>query len=195
MATTLKQRPTATALGAQPVTAEELLEMHASGKRGELIRGVFCPTMSATAKHGVIVANLIIALGAAVKPDGLGRIMGSDSGVKIESDPDTVREPDVAFFSRERWPLDRDMPGYAEVSPDIVAEIYSPSDSVREINDKARMWLDTGVQLVWVLYPDTKLIEVHRPNEPIATLRENDTLTGMDILPGFSASVAAIFAA
>ena len=55
------------------------------------------------------------------------------------------------------------------------------------------MWLDAGVQLVWVIWPDSRTIEVHRPNQPAATLRETDTLTAEDILPQLSIPVADIF--
>ena len=55
MATT--QQQALTTLGTEPITAEQLLEMDAKGMRGELIRGVFCPTMSAGMRHGEIVVN------------------------------------------------------------------------------------------------------------------------------------------
>ena len=191
MATT--QQQALTTLGTEPITAEQLLKMDAKGMRGELIRGVFCPTMSAGMKHGEIVVNLVMLLGAEIKPNRLGRLMASDSGVKVETDPDTVREPDIAYFSRDRLALDADVPGYAEVPPDLVVEVVSPSDSVRGTNDKARMWINTGVQLVWVIWPETKMIEVHRPAQPVTTLRETDTLTGENILPQFTVPVADIF--
>ena len=191
MATT--QQQALTTLGTEPITAEQLLKMDAKGMRGELIRGVFCPTMSAGMKHGEIVVNLVMLLGAEIKPNRLGRLMASDSGVKVETDPDTVREPDIAYFSRDRLALDADVPGYAEVPPDLVVEVVSPSDSVRGTNDKARMWINTGVQLVWVIWPETKMIEVHRPAQPVTTLRETDTLTGENILPQFTVPVKDIF--
>ena len=85
------------------------------------------------------------------------------------------------------------MPGYAEVPPDLVVEVVSPTDSVRGTNDKARMWLDAGVRLVWVIWPETRMTEVHRPAQSVTTLRETDTLTGEDILPQFTVPVADIF--
>ena len=54
-----------------------------------------------------------------IDPRGLGTLVGSDSGVLLEGDPDTVREPDIAYFTVEwmRLPLDvRTSPGYAEVA-------------------------------------------------------------------------------
>ena len=191
MATT--EQAQMTVIGTEPVTAEQLLEMHSRGMRGELIRGVFCETMAAGMKHGEIVMRLGRLLGNVIEEHKLGRLMGSDSGVKIESDPDTVREPDIAYFSRERLPLEQDVPGYAEVPPNLVVEVGSPSDARRELFDKARMWLGAGVDLVWVLWPETKMVEVHRPTQPVQTLRENDNLTGEDTLPQFSLPVADIF--
>ncbi len=191
MATT--QKVQRTVLGTEPITADQLLEMYGKGMRGELIRGVFCPTMAAGMKHGEIVMKLGRRLGNVIEAENAGRITGSDSGIKIESDPDTVREPDIAYFSRERLPLDTDVPGYAEVAPDLVVEVVSPSDSVREIAGKANMWLNAGVQLVWVIWPETQMVEIYRPGQPVVTLAENDTLTAEDVLPQFSVPVLDIF--
>ena len=102
------------------LTADELLRLYSRGVRGELIRGVLCETMPAGQRHGKIVADLLIELGAIVKPRRLGTLVASDSGVWLEGDPDTVREPDIAFTSVERLPLDAEVPGYAEVVPDLV---------------------------------------------------------------------------
>ncbi len=94
--------------------------------------------------HGKIVMNLGGELWAFVKPRRLGALLASDSGVWLERDPDTVREPDLAFTAAERLPLDAWNTGYSEVVPDLVVEVASPSDSRRELNDKAQMWLRHG---------------------------------------------------
>ena len=190
MATT---QSTVTRTGSKPITADELLEMHARGIRGELIRGVLSPTMPAGMRHGEIVAKLTYLLGATVIPNKLGTLTASDSGVRLSTNPDTVREPDIAYFSAERLPPDAIVDGYAEIPPDLVVEVVSPSDSASAVNDKATMWTAFGVRLVWVLWPDTGMIEVFRPGEPVITLNENDTLDGMDALPGFSCPVREVF--
>ena len=176
------------------LTAEDLLQLYGRGVRGELIRGVLCETMSTGQEHGEIAANLTIALGTFVKPRKLGRITTSDAGVWLERDPDTVREPDVAYFSAERMPAGVRVTGYSETVPDLVVEVASPSDTRREVNDKARMWVSYGVRLVWVVHPDTRTIDVHRPGEAVATLGEDDALDGLDALPGFACPVSDVFA-
>ena len=182
-----------TPTGNRLITADELLKMHSKGKRGELVRGEFIPKMPVGEEHGAIVGNLVGYLWLSVRPNRLGRIVASDSGVRVETNPDTVREPDIAFISSERRPRGTFVPGYTEIPPDLVVEVVSPSDRQPAINDKARMWVDAGVRLVWVLWPETKMIEIHRAGEPVTTLREADTLTGMDVIPQFTCPVQDIF--
>ena len=133
------------------------------------------------------------ALFNAVEPRQLGTLVASDSGVWLERDPDTVREPDIAFFSAEKMPLNARITGYAEVAPDLVVEVASPSDSRREVHDKAHMWLNHGVRLVWVVHPETRTIDVYQPDGEIATLGEQDSLDGLDVLPGFTCDVSTVF--
>ena len=178
---------------ARLLTADELLRLSSKGVRGELIRGVLCETMPTGQEHGEIAALLTAELVVFVRARALGRITTSDAGVWLERDPDTVREPDVAFFSATKVPPGMRVTGYSETVPDFVAEIASPSDSLREVHDKAHMWLNHGVHLVWVVRPETRSIDVYRPGEVVATLGDEDSLDGLDVLPGFACEVSAIF--
>ena len=184
---------TTTTTGAKLLTAADLLRLDHQGVRGELIRGVLCETMAAGIEHGRIVTSLVIELGNFVRPRALGTLVASDSGVWLERDPDTVREPDIAFFSAETMPLDARITGYAETAPDLVVEVSSPSDSRREVHDKAHMWLSHGVRLVWVVHPETRTIDVHRADHAVATLSDQNSLDGLDVLPGFTCEVSAVF--
>ena len=133
---------TTTMTEAKLLTAADLLRLDGEGVHGELIRGgVFCETMPTGIDHGGIVTALVIELGTFVRPAALGTLVASDSGVWLEREPDTVRAPDIAFFSTARMPLSARNTGYAEVLPDLVVEVASPSDSRREVHDKAHMWL------------------------------------------------------
>ena len=102
------------------LTADDLLELYGKGVKGELIRGVLCETVATGIEHGEIAANFTSPLWVFVKPRRLGRIVTSDSGVWLERNPDTVREPDVAFISAERLPLDVRVRGYSEAIPNLV---------------------------------------------------------------------------
>ena len=186
-----------TTITAQPkpklLTAEDLLRLDSKGVKGELIRGEFSETVSAGGEHGEVAFNFIGELWNFVKPRRLGRILGTNVGVILERDPDTVREPDVMFISAERMPLTVRARGYCEILPDIAVEIISHNDSIAEVDDKARMWHSCGVPLVWAAYPETRTIDVHRADGSITTLYEDDILDGGEILPGFAVPVSDVF--
>ena len=174
------------------MTADELLRLD-TDVRGELIRGVFYEMPPPGLEHNEIAANLGYELKAFIKPRRLGRLGVGDTGILLERDPDTVRAPDVAFFHAERLPLGPRVTGYPDVVPDLAAEVRSPNDSGAELGRKARLWLGHGVRLVWVVNPDSRTVDVYRPDAPVATLDDSDNLDGLDVLPGFTCPVSAIF--
>ena len=175
------------------LTADDLLRLGSEGVRGELIRGVLHQTVPVGLRHGEIVMRLGFLLTLLIKPLRLGRLVGSDAGIRLERNPDTVREPDIAFISAEKLPLDVDVPGFSEVVPDLVVEIFSPSDSLAAVNDKALMWLRFGVQIAWVVFPESRTVEVHTTSAAPVLLGEQDQLDGGSVLPGFTCQVSQIF--
>ena len=177
------------------VSADDLLELSRNGFHGELIRGVLCESMPPGLEHAQIAVAFGAELRAFVKPRRLGRVAVGDPGIKIERDPDTVRAPDVAFFSAQRLPLDRRIQGYADVLPELVVEVKSPRDSREQMNDKAEMWLRHGVRLVWAAFPDERTVEAHHADHGVVLYREGDELDGLDVLPGFTCAVQPLFEA
>ena len=176
------------------MTADEFLRFKTEGVRTELIRGVVHETPLGGMARGAILASLGGRLGAFVEPAGLGSLtMGM--GVWLERDPDTVRGTALAFTSAERLPPDHPIEGYPEIVPDLVVEGRFHWQGRIEFHDKTRMWVSHGAPLVWAVDPDTRTIDVHRPDAPTATLGEGDTLGGGDVLPGFTCALSAIFEA
>ena len=176
------------------LTADDLLRLYSQGVNGELIRGVLCKTMPPGRRHGRIQAKLIIRLGAFVESRKLGFVVG-ETGVWLEQDPDTVRAPDIAYFSYERVSQEETEAddGYSEAVPDFAVGVVSPNDTRRAVYDKALMWRQNGVRLVWVVYPDTCTVEVHAEGQPVTTLGKEDALDGLEVLPGFTCPVSEIF--
>lgn len=185
--------PMTTIEKAKLLTADDLLRLHSEGVRGELIRGVFHKGMASGVEHGELVMNLGFIVNGFTKPRRLGRVVGSDVGVRLERNPDTVREPDLAFVSAEKLPLGVRNTGYLEVAPDLVVEIVSPSDRVSDVAEKARMWLSYDTELVWVIHPDSRTVDVYRASAQVETLGEDEVLDGAPALPGFACSVRDVF--
>jgi Uma2 family endonuclease len=175
----------------QITTAEQLLA--ANLQHCELIGGELVMMSPAGFDHGGIAGNIAIALGAFVKPHRLGMVPTAEPGFQIAHDPDTVRAPDVAFVRADRIPPGG-VKGFFQGAPDIAVEIISPNDRASEVAAKAQDWLQAGCPVVWVVDPETRTVAVYRSLQEITILTVAETLTGGDVLPGFSVPVAEIFA-
>jgi Uma2 family endonuclease len=167
--------------------------MSLPGKQVELVRGQLIVREPPSTRHGAIAANLGYLLSDFVRTHGLGVVFAQDTGFKIASDPDTVRAPDVAFLRRDRA---GQIParGYAELAPDLLAEILSPDDRPAEILAKVADWLAAGTQVVWLVDPERREVRIYRRDGSLSVLRENDLLGGENVLPGLTCPVAHLFA-
>ena len=123
----------------------------------------------------------------------LGRLYAAGTGFILGCDPDTLRAPDVAFLRTERVPK-TPLPGFYEGAPDFAAEVVSPGDRESEIAEKVGHWLDAGTAEVWVAWPRTRSVTVHRPDAEPLLFHGGDTVTAGEVLANFTATVDDIFA-
>ena len=104
------------------MTVEEFFSLPDTAEKQELIRGELSVTPPAGGPHGVAGTNLVIALGAFVQRDRLGRVFGDGVGYVLTRIPHTVRVPDVSFVRPDRLPPNGVTPGPLQLAP--VAEIF-----------------------------------------------------------------------
>ena len=173
------------------MTAEELERLEIPGKVTELIRGQLIVREPPGTRQGRIAMTLGYFLTDFVRREQLGAVFAQDTGFKIESDPDTVRAPDVAFLSAARLGA-VGRRGYAAVAPDLAAEVASPDDRPGEVLSKVGAWLSAGTKLVWVVDPDRAEVRVYRPDGSATIIHGDGSLDGEDVLPGFTCSVREI---
>jgi Uma2 family endonuclease len=109
-------------------------------------------------------------------------------------DPGRVVFPDGCYFSRETF-REEDIPprGWCRVAPDLVVEVVSPGDNAAAVRAKVRDYLAAGVGLVWVAYPDTRHVDIFRPDGTALTVQGAGVITGEDVIPGFSCPVDEFF--
>jgi Uma2 family endonuclease len=175
------------------VTADELLHMPDDGHRYELIRGELVRMAPAGFEHGTVVANFTVALGGHVKANKLGVLAGAETGFRITSDPDTVRAPDLAFVSQDRFLESGNPKSFWPGAPDLAVEVISPGDTYTEVEDKVHEWLDAGTRMVIVANPRNRSLKVHRSRTEVTLLMENDEFDGGDVVPGFKLKVSELF--
>ena len=103
-----------------------------------------------------------------------------------------IRLPDVTFVVKSRAPT-RDVP-VPDLSPDLIVEVLSASNTPAEIDRKLREFFAGGTRLAWVVDRRTRTVAVHRGGVgPAVVLGEGDALDGEDVLPGFSMPLAELF--
>lgn len=79
--------------------------------------------------------------------------------------------------------------------PDLAIEIVSPTDRISHVNRKIRLYLEDGVQVVWLVEPEEQTITIYTPaTKQFTRLTLEDTLTGGDLLPNFALSLSQLFA-
>jgi len=178
----------------RPMTADELLEMPDDGYRYELVKGELIQMSPTGDEHGKVAMELAAQLHLHVKKHSLGRVYAAETGFKLESDPDTVRAPNIAFVSRKRVEATGTLTGFRSGVPDLVVEVLSPSDRIGKVAAKVKQWLETGARLVWIVSTKLHTITVYRSLKDIVMLTEKDTLDGSDVVPGFQIKVADVFA-
>jgi len=166
------------------MTADELLRLNLPDKRTELIRGKLVVRDPGGARHGAVANRLAYRITAHVEAHDLGRVYAAETGFKIESDPDTVRAPDVAFIAQGRVP-EVEPRGYPGWAPDLAVEVLAHDDHPAETLEKVAQWLKAGVRLVWVVDSEQRTARVYRADGSEALLDANATLDGEDVLPGF----------
>ncbi len=164
----------------QPENAPRRLEL-IEGEVIELVSDSYASEIAA-----IILGYLI----QYVRVHELGRVTGADGGYAVSDDRYI---PDVAFISKARQP-DRPHTAWNPVAPDLAVEVLSPGNTDDEIRIKVVTYLQAGTS-VWVVDPDRQIVEVYVPGQPPVRATRADTLSGGDVLPGFSLAVSEVFPA
>ncbi len=164
-------------------------------KRYELIEGELVEMPTPGEEHGYLTVLLAKFLVDYVIEHQLGRVT-ADSGFHAKDDRYTLLGPDIAFRRLDpvAEPASRK---WVPVMPDLAVEIKSPSNTMPDLRRKAALYLERGTQLVWILIPAEKSVEVCRLDTSGKLQSESidagGALSGEQVLPGFSLELSALF--
>jgi Uma2 family endonuclease len=176
----------------KPITAEQLYEMGDIG-RCELIEGAIVYMAPSGFEHGGIALKIGALLHDYVRSRKLGVVVAAETGFRIRRNPDTVRAPDVAFVRQERL-SDKLTTHFFPGAPDLAVEVLSPSDRKADVLAKAKQWLASGTQSVWVVEPLARTIDVYRVNGSVTSYSVSEDSDDESVLPGFTLRLSDVFA-
>jgi len=123
----------------------------------------------------------------------LGKVFDSSTGFKLPNGAD--RSPDASWIKLERWNAltQKQQTRFLPLCPDFVVELLSPTDSLRETQEKMREYRDNGASLGWLINRKSRQVEIYRIGKEVEVLESSVSLSGEDILPGFMLNLEAIW--
>jgi len=154
---------------------------------------IMTPTSGGTgARNAEITAQLVMW----AKADGEGIAFDSSTGFRLPGG--ATRSPDASWVRKERWDglsEQEKEEQFAPLCPDFVIELRSRSDKAKRLHrlqQKVLSYLAQGARLGWLIDPITGRVEIHRPGRPVEVLDRPATLSGENVLPGFSLDLKGI---
>ncbi len=157
----------------------------------ELIRGVIYEVARPSPLHTYIMGEIFAPMREFVRKHDLGWAFGDGHSYFLS--PTDEPAPDASFVSKARQAT---LPEKLTIAPDLAVEIVSPSNREGEIIFKIELYLEYGTKLVWVFYPETKLVYVCRKANGGMLMQRvpfDGELDGEDVLPGFKLAVKDVF--
>ncbi len=173
---------------------QDVLALPDDAHRYELVQGELRRMSPAGRKHGRLIMNISTPLDQFVRENQLGAVYAAETGFILETAPDTLRAPDIAFVRHERLADLPEADGFFVGPPDLAAEFILPNDLYTEVDEKVRDYLRAGTRMVVVVNPRRQTVTVYRSHTDIQLLTREDRLEGGDLLPGWSLPVSTIFA-
>ena len=169
------------------VTVPENRDLHVELEQGEIME------MPPPGKyHGFVCGNVAGILREYAIRRRRGYVCTNDAGLIVERDPDTVRGPDVTFYDDQQTAETMDRQ-FAERPPVLAVEVLSPNDRMHRTVLRISQMLQLGVQMMWVVDPETRDVSVYRPDRTPRVVQAGEELTGADVLPDFRCRTVDLF--
>ena len=83
--------------------------------------------------------------------------------------------------------------GHVRIPPDLAIEVVSPNDLASDLDEKVEDYQKAGVELVWVIQPESRTVSVYRSDGSVSRLHQDDELSGEEVIPGFRCQVRSLF--
>jgi Uma2 family endonuclease len=136
-------------------------------------------------KSGNLESDLNGAVWSWNKYSGLGVVFSSSTVFNLPNGGD--RSPDVAWVASARWQAltPEQQETFPPLCPDFVIELRSRTDKLKPLQAKMQEYLDSGLQLGWLINPQDQQVEIYRPGQAVEILLFPVRLSGETVLPGF----------
>lgn len=177
------------------ITIEEFLALPEDGVDRELVAGQI-RTHGTTIRdcgHARTLASLCLHIGRWSEEQDCYRVLAGNVGFILQDDPATVLGIDMALIDADA-PSRRTSIGPLMVGvPRLAIEVLSLTDTVAEINEKTRLYLDFGTPWVWWVDPTGQTIRVIGQDRIPVTYLNGQVLSGDRMLAGLKLALVEVF--
>jgi Uma2 family endonuclease len=173
------------------LTAQDLEKIQAQlpDRRMELVDGEIIVMTPSGYESDEVASSFSGELYNWVRPRKLGRVTGAGAGFTLPNE--NTRAPDVSFVRAERLKISPR--SFADLAPDLMVEVKSPTDSLKKLQDKIQEFLALGTLVGILINPEVRSIEVYRLNQDAIILGDGDVLSLPDLLPGWEIAVSELW--
>jgi Uma2 family endonuclease len=180
-----------TAVAKKVWTDQELLALPKDGRKREIIDGELIVS-PATPFHGAVILRIASRMVIFATDRGLGEVFDGQSGCRMLSGD--LPCPDISFVSKKRWDAYRASgETFFQGAPDIAVEVVSPHDRVGELKSKIAQFFENGTRLAWLVDPEERTVLIYHGPSADRLLGAADSLSGEDVLPGFTLALKNVF--
>lgn len=172
------------------LTLQEFLALPEGDVTYEFVNGHAIPKVSPKEFHSMLTFALTTLLTQWSKQRGRVRLEWAIT-LKRQGE-DWAPIPDVTYISYERLPASRKRNEACPVPPELVIEIISPDQTIKDFEAKAKDYFDAGVSRVWIVDPEAISIMVFYPNGS-NKIYTDTTLILDTLLPGLKLTARQIF--
>src|SRR5271165_2224010 len=159
----------------------------------EWVNGRVIQKVSPKRQHAIAQGRFYTALDEWASKGGLG-IVGTEWRFRVQPPGEQRRPlvPDVAYLSYARLPFEtQQVTDEPKVAPDAVVEVLSPRDRRADVEEKTRVYLAAGTEVIFLVDPKRKLARVRDRYEE-RTVKEDGVITH-DSLSGFKLEARRLF--
>jgi Uma2 family endonuclease len=142
--------------------------------------------------HQKISMKLSRELSFFVENQQLGEVLASPMDTKF--DDDNCVQPDILYIEVSRYSIIKE--NYIEGSPDLMVEIWSPSNKKRERDEKHNLYESQGVKEYWTIFPKKREVIVEKLENNTFQIHSKGKKTGIiqsSILEGFEIKIEDLY--
>lgn len=175
------------------LSAEDFARVAAVLGSCELVKGEIVAMSPGGVRHRRVTGNAFGLLDHHCRATGFGRALTSEAGIVVARRPDTVRGADVAVISYARLARAPLQDGFLTAPPELVIEVLSRDTSWEKMDEKVADYHAFGVDLVWVLDPQTTTLRACPRGGTPVSLHDGDEASADPHLPGFRVPLSRFF--